>query len=161
MANNSIKPVKLVTEALNKKGKLKGKNKKDKKMLQLICPHHKYTRKGKLHPTIFNNNDGSCICTLCGQTFPAKFYSNKDLGEAVGNIRSINEQAKYMAVATGAGNNTVDYFSNFAVSLGQYKKVYKKVRNVAEKRGNIRNKGKNKNNHSSAGSSQYGSWGRK
>lgn len=158
MANNNRKngPVQMVTRAINKKGRLKGKNKKETKMLKASCPHHRYNKKGKLKPTIFNNNDGTCICTMCGGKFPAKFYDNDQLGQIVGDMRTLNEQSKYMAVATGSGDSTVEYFSQTGAILSKYKKAYKKVRSFADKQSNIKNKKKKK---VATGSSQYGGWG--
>ena len=152
------KPVKLVTEALNKKGALKGKSKKETKVLKALCPHHKYSKKGKLKPTIFNNGDGTCVCTMCGKKFPASLYNNENLGQIVGDMKTLNEQSKYMAVATGAGPATIDYYSQFGVMIGNYKKSYKKLRNVIAKQDSIKQKKKKRAGTTSA---QYGSWGRR
>lgn len=150
-----IKQVELVTKAISKHGKLKAENKKKKKMLKKICPHHKYNRHGKVKPTIFPDGDGACICTMCGATFPAKFFSNNEIKEIVGEMKSVNEQAKYLSVAVGAGQNTVDYHTDLAVKLGTFAKSYKKLRGVASKKDTI----KKKKNKRSQGSAQYGSWG--
>ena len=60
------------------------------------------------------------------------------------------------AVATNAGNEMNDYFAQMGVMLQYYKKNSKKVRNVAEKQGRVKEKKKKQ----SSGSSMYGSWGR-
>lgn len=152
-----IKAVEMVSKAVTKKGVLKGKNKKETKTLVNVCPHHRYNKRGKIKPTIFNNNDGTCVCTMCGEKFPAKFYNNEKLGQVVGDMKTLNNQAKFMAVACGAGPQTIDYFSQIGAMVGNYKKSYKKIRVVADKQGKI--KEKKKKNHS-VGSNQYGSWGR-
>lgn len=156
MANFKNGPVGMVTNALNKKGTLKGKNKKETKQLKAICPHHKFNKKGKLKPTIFNNGDGTCTCEMCGARFPASFYKNNELDDVVGGMQTLNDQAKYMAVSLGAGNETIEYFSQAGGILGKYKKAYKKIRNVAEKQNSVKKK---KNKKGGYGSSQYGSWG--
>lgn len=150
-------PVAVVTKYRNKKGDLKGKNKKETKMLKGICPHNCYSKKGKKKPTIFNNNDGTCICTMCGEKFPAKFYDNQELGNIVGDMKTLNNQAKYIATASDAGNDTVKFFSEVGVNLVNYKKYYKRVRKYVSTHDRIKNKKKKKQ---TAGSSQYGSWGR-
>ena len=37
-----------VTKSINKKGKLKGRNKKETKMLKGMCTHHKINKNGKV-----------------------------------------------------------------------------------------------------------------
>lgn len=152
-----LKPVQLVTEATNKKGKLKGKSKSQTKYLKGICPHHVITKKGKLKPRVFNNGNGECICTLCGARFPAKFYDNDSLHNVVGEMTVLNDQCKFLATSVHAGAGTVDYYSEMGAQLVNYGKNYKKLRSVADKQNNVRKK-KKRNNY---GSSQYGSWGRR
>lgn len=155
--NKKNGPVQMVTRAVNKKGELKGKNKKETKALKAICPHHRYNKKGKLKPTFFMNQDGTCICTMCGARFRTNFYNNDEIGQIVGDMKSVNEQAKFISVAAGLGEKTTEYFSQFGGLLSKYKKTYKKARNIASKQDQISNKKKKKNR---TGSSQYGSWGR-
>ena len=158
MANKS-KSVMKVTKSINKKGKLKGHNKKETKMLKGICPHHRINKHGKVKPTIFSNDGEYCICTMCGAKFPAKFFTNDEIKTLVNDMEEMNNQNKFTSVATNSGDQMVDYFGQFGVMLKVYKKNAKKLRNVAEKQGNVRNKKKNKNGGS--GSSMYGSWGQK
>lgn len=158
MANKS-KSVMKVTKSINKKGKLKGHNKKETKMLKGICPHHRINKHGKVKPTIFSNDGEYCICTMCGAKFPAKFFTNDEIKTLINDMEEMNNQNKFTSVATNSGDQMVDYFGQFGVMLKVYKKNAKKLRNVAEKEGKIRNKKKNKNGGS--GSSSYGSWGQK
>ena len=74
-------------------------------------------------------------------------------------MKEMNNHNKFTSVATNSGDQMIDYFGQFGVMLESYKKNTKKVRNVAEKQGNVKNKKKNRNG--SNGSSQYGSWGQK
>ena len=151
-AKNVVK----VTKSTNKKGNLKGKNKKETKMLKAICPHHRINKKGKVVPTIFNNGD-YCICTLCGAKFRANFYSKEEVKEAVGAMKEMNNQAKFMSVATNAGENMCDYFGSFGAMIGTFSKNMKKITKVAQKQGAVKEK---KKKHDQ-GSSMYGSWGQK
>lgn len=149
-----LRPVKIATENLNKNGNYKGHNKKEKRTLIGACPHHKYTKKGKLKPMIFNNGDGTCICLACGARFPASFYEKSDLKETVNEMMTVNNQAKYMAVAIGADQKTVEYFCQMGVGLKNYYKSHMKVQKVAQNQNSIKKKKKKR----SMGSAQYGSW---
>jgi hypothetical protein len=149
-----------VTKNINKKGRLKGKNKKETKALIGMCPHHRLNKHGKVRPTIIPSKDNTRICTMCAARFDAKFYTNEDVENVLGEMDRLNQQAKFMATAINAGDKTVDFFATTGVILKQYKKLYKRLRNVAQKQGSIRNKQKNKGNGYS-NSASYGSWQRK
>lgn len=155
-SSTKSKAVMQVTKSLNKKGKLKGKNKKETKMLKGMCPHHKLNKHGKVKPTIFSNDGESLICELCGARFPGHFFSNSEIKEIVEDMEVLNNQNKFMAVAIGAGEGTVDFFAQMGVALKSYKKNSKKLRNVAEKQNKVKKKSK-----SASGSANYGSWGRR
>ena len=70
----------------------------------------------------------------------------------------MNNQAKFMAVATNSGEHMISYFANMGTMLEFYGKNAKKLRNVAEKQGSVKNKKKKNRN---AGSNMYGSWGQR
>lgn len=144
-----------VSKSLNKKGRIKGKNKKETKALKGACPHHKINRKGRVKPTVYVQ-DKDCICELCGKRFPAKFFSNEKVDEIVDDFEEFNNQAKYLATAVNQNSEICDFFSEVGVRIVGIKKKYKKVRNVAKKQSDIK-KRKKKNRYQ--GSSQYGSWG--
>ena len=59
---------------------IRGKSKKETKQLLAICPHHVYSKKGKLKPTIDYDN-GMCTCYLCGATFSAAPYDNGEFNK--------------------------------------------------------------------------------
>lgn len=150
-----IKPVEAVTKAINKKGEIKGKNKKETKMLKAICPHHKYNKHGKLKPTIYNDSKGSCYCRLCGQKFPSKLLELSEVKDMVEGLEELNSQAKFTSVAIGAGASTVEYYAQLGAALSTYKKSYGKLKEVAERQNKVKTK---KNKKNSGGSNQYGSW---
>lgn len=155
MARKS-KSVMQVTKHLTKKGRLKGKNKKETKALKGLCPHHKFTKRGKIKPTIFNADGHYCTCYMCGQEFRAGFYDDDEIKELVDGMKELNNQNKFTSVATNSGESMIDYFAQVGVALEQYVKNAKRVRNVASSA----SKAKRKKRRTRSGSSQYGSWGR-
>ena len=54
-------PVKLISNSINGKGKLRG-SKKEKRELKGACNHYVFTRKGKMKPTIEPEGKGKCRC---------------------------------------------------------------------------------------------------
>ena len=148
------KAIQVTNKALTKKGKLKGRNKKETKELKNMCVHHRITKRGKLKPAYFIDN-GECVCKMCQHRFPAKFFNSDEVDERFEDMTELVDQYKYLAVAVNAGNSACDYAAKFAVELPKIKKSYKKVVKIAKKQSNISKK-KHKKKYS--GSSQYGSW---
>ena len=72
------RPVIEVTKNLNKKGRIKGKNKKETKALKGMCVHHKLNNKGRIKPTLVGASKGYCYCSLCGARVPTKFFQIED-----------------------------------------------------------------------------------
>lgn len=143
-----------ITRNVNKKGKLKGKNKKETKFLKASCPHNKITKSGKLKSTV-SINDNYCICELCGKRFPASFYDDSEIKNVVNSMIELNNQNKFTATAANCGEETVKYFSNMGVILDSYKKRSKKTRNLAKKTSAMKKKKHGNNNNYNS----YGSWG--
>ena len=154
----SSKILRRYTNAINKKGELKGSNKKETKSLRGGCVHHKYNKHGNPKATIFINDGSTCNCTLCKGSFPAVFYDNKSIHDIVDEMVELNNHNKYIAVASNAGEEVVEYFSMIGSMLAFYPKNSKKVRNVAQKQDNVKKK---KKHHNGGGSSAYGSWNQK
>lgn len=153
------KELTLVSKNLTGKGKIKGKNKKETKTLRGLCPHHKVTKKGKIRPQFFmggtnENGQPMLYCKMCGEAFRAPFFDNDEIYQIVDQIKELNNQNKFSAVATNAGQKTISYFCNFGVMLQSYPKLAKKLRNVAEKSGKM----KKKKRTQEYGSAKYGSW---
>nr|DAN38496.1 MAG TPA: DnaK suppressor protein [Caudoviricetes sp.] len=161
MAEKS-KLVTKITAMLNKKGKIKGKDKKETKTAKASCPHWRINKKGKQVPNIDVVGDYA-ICRGCGSKIPLQFYDNDHLKEVINNMKELNDQAKFLSVATNSGEEMLGLFSKTGVLLGLYKKRYKKIRKIAEKQSNImggkKNKKKNKGNGGGTSSDAYGSWG--
>ena len=156
----TFKAVSAVSKSLNKKGKIKGKNKKETKYLKRACTHHYYNRKGKLKAAFFNNSNGECICELCGRSFQTKIESKDDVRSKLENVLGLANQAVTAAVAGSLGEKAVDKFVNLKVLLEEFPKDYSRTMKAISKEDNIKKKKKN-NNNGGGGSSQYGGWNRK
>ena len=78
-------------------------------------------------------------------------------------MKELNNQAKFLSIATNSGEEMSALFSKTGVLLGIYKKNYKKLRKIAEKQSNITGgkKGKKNKNKGNGGTSSdaFGSWG--
>ena len=157
MAKN-MKLVNRYTKALNKKGVLKGRNKKETRALVGGCPHHKLNKHGKVKPTIFIKDGDTCVCTMCGAEFRAHFFNNNDQRDIIDPMIELNNHNKYISNATNAGDEASEYFSQVGVLLSSYYKNSKKVRNVAEKQDSVKKKKKHNNR---GGSSAFGTWNQK
>lgn len=153
MKSNAI--VAKITKSLNKKGKLKGSNKKETKMLKQSCVHHKITKRGKIKKTFYISNDGMCTCTLCGARFPANFFKDEEINQICDDFSELNNQNKFIATAANAGNDAQKYFSEVSVMLAKYKKLAKKTKKLAAKQDQIKQK---KKKNAFSGSSMYGTW---
>lgn len=154
----SYKAVSAVSKSLNKKGRIKGKNKKETKYLTRACSHHYYNRKGKLKAAFFNNANGECICELCGRSFPTKPETKADVKDKISTVLGLANQAVTAAVAGSLGEKAVDKFVNLKVLLEEFPKDYSRTMKAISKEDNIKKKKKNNNG---GGSSQYGGWSRK
>ena len=147
------------TNALNKKGVLKGRNKKETRALKGGCPHHRINKHGKVKSSIIIKDGTTCVCTMCGAEFPAVFYNNNSINDIVDNMIELNNHNKFIAVAANAGDEMIELFSQTGVILQSYKKASKKNRNLAEKQDNVKKKNNKHNNRN--GSSALGSWNQK
>ena len=152
------KAVSAVSKALNKKGKIKGKNKKETKYLKRACVHHYYTRKGKLKAAFFNNSQGECICEICGRSFPTKLETKDNVRASIETVLGLANQAAVAATSASLGEKAVDKFVNLKVLLEEFPKDYTRTMKAISKEDNIKKKKKNNNG---GGSSQYGGWSRK
>jgi hypothetical protein len=155
-----FKAVSAISKSLNKKGKIKGKNKKETKYLMRACTHHYYNRKGKLKPAFINNSNGECICELCQRSFQTKPETKADVKDKLNPILSLANQAVTAAVAGNLGDKAVDKFVNLKVLLEEFPKDYSRTMKAISKEDNIKKKKKN-NNGGGGGSSQYGGWSHK
>ena len=156
----TLKAVAAISKSLDKKGRIKGKNKKETKYLKRACGHHYYNRKGKLKPMFFNSGDGHCICEACGREFPTTNMPKEDVKELAGNVLGLANQAVTAAIAGSLGEKAVDKFTNLKVLLEEFPKDYSRTMKAVSKEENLRKK-KKKSGNNGGGSSQYGSWGKR
>jgi hypothetical protein len=148
--------VMVTTNAVNKKGKLKGKNKKEKKLLKESCCHHIYNKHHKLKATFHDAGPGVVVCELCGREIPVAWVETDKIKEICDPVLSYANQAVTGAVAANLGEKVVDYMVNFKVSVEEFPKYYKKTIKVLNKQDRMRKKKNRKNN--GGGSTKYGSW---
>lgn len=140
-----------VTKSLTKKGKLK-----DKK-LKLSCCHMVYSKKGKLKSKIVNNNDGTCTCELCKQSFAGKLYEKDEVKEIISPVMDLLQGTKYTAAAAGVNNEGLNYVVGTMMAVKKLPKFYSKIRKVVAK-SEEKKKG-SKISSQSLDSSSFGSWG--
>ena len=157
----NVKAVAAISKSLSKKGKIKGKNKKETKYLMRACTHHYYNRKGKLKPAYINDSNGSCICELCQRSFPTKPETKAEVKDKISSVLGLANQVVTASVAGDLGEKAIDSFVNLKVLLEEFPKNYSRAMKAISKEDNIKKK-KNKNNGGGGGgSSQYGGWSRK
>ena len=156
----NIKAISTISKAINKKGKIKGKNKKETKYLERACLHHYYNKKGKLKAAIVNNDNGLCVCELCGRSFSTKLRSKDDVRNIFEDGLSIVNQAAYAATSAHLGEEAIDKMVKLKVLIEEFPKDYSRIFKAVSKEESINNK-KKKHNNSGNGSNQYGNWSTK
>lgn len=147
--------VRLVTDRSGKKGKFHG-TKKEKKVLEWICPHTKYRKKGKKAPFILNDGKNYCRCLLCGQRFPAKFLKSNEVQNRVNATQEVVTQAAFVNQSINGGDDMARELAETSLHLMNVGKNYKKLAQVAEKKDNLNKKKKNRNR---SNNSSLGGWG--
>lgn len=148
--------ISIIKQNTTKNGKIRGKNKKQTKVLRGACVHHTLTNKGKIKPTIYNDGKQTCTCRLCQASFKGRPYSKEEVAGKIKGAKEVINQLKYLAVAVNAGNDAVRYASEAGSILELLPKNYRKVASIAEKAESVRNKKKKKKNGSDF--STIGSW---
>ena len=148
-----VDPVVEVSKHLSKKGKLQG-NKKEKKALRSICPHHTINKKGRIKPRVHPEGGKMCTCEICRDRFKAGFYDDQEFDQAYRKFKPIASQGKLLAQAVGAGHDTVKEVSTLNLYIDRYEKTYKNLRNIAQKQDKAKKKKKNKKNKNT----NLGSW---
>ena len=152
--------IKECTKHLNKKGVLKGKNKKMTKHLKNICCHHRLTKKNNIIETYVmkESKDGVpyCVCTQCGAKFLAGFYEPQESKQIIGETKKLIENCKFLAVAVNSNPAVVDRLGAINDSMDYLTKTSKKLTNVAKARENCKKQNKKKNR---TDYNVYGNWG--
>lgn len=149
---SGVNVTRVVSNALNKKGHLKGE-KKEVKRLRSVCTHHVINKRGKIKPRFHENGKNVCQCNICRETWKADYYSTEEVDSAIGGIKPIASQAKFIAQAINADQKTIQTEAAFNLYLDNFGKDYKNLVKVAVK------KDKNKNNKKKKGKkSSIGGW---
>lgn len=144
-------PNKAITESLNKKGKIKADTKKNTKLLKDFCCHHSYSKKGKLKPRIdFSGNKAHC--TLCGEEIVIAPLSNESVNKAMDNIKTIANNAKFLATSINAGPETLRYWGTLQALAENAPKQYNKVKDIVDRQNNDKGKNRKKNKGNNNGS---------
>lgn len=156
MAN--IKSVLKTTKSLTKKGKIKGRNKKETRVLRAGCTHHRYNRSGsKIKATVRVAADGTIFCPMCKAEFSESIIGHNEAREIMAKAKEVLDQKTFMAVEANAGNEAIDYLVNFKSFFN--KNTYKmldKIDKVTVKKTGIQKKKKNYKNY---GAQSFGGWG--
>lgn len=143
-----------ITDSLNKKGKIKGKSKKETLILKGACEHHRLNGKGKARQRVYVTNHVA-HCKMCGASFRTDLYNDEELMKVLDNMKELNNQAKFMVKAIDGGKDLEHFFCSMGANLNLYKKFYKNVSKVVDKIDH--SKKKKKKNYTN--SSEYGTWG--
>lgn len=151
-----IVAVMTITNALTKKGKIKGRNKKETKLLRDSCVHHLWDKRERCYISpIFSNADGTRVCEMCGAKFSSHFYENAELKNVIRPMLELTNQLKFMTVAIGADNKTVDAVVQAHVLNKRLAEIYKNCRKVAASKSKVKKYKKGKKHQAL---NQYGSW---
>lgn len=145
-----------ITNNLNKHGEIRGGNKKETKNLRAMCPHHKLTKKGKIKPTVINDGNGTCLCTMCGHKFSTHLYTKDEVKKTTGKFTGMLDQARFMNEAADLGKESASYLAKLSVEVSHFPKTYGKIKKAVERTENVKKK-KNKNN-GDGGTTNYGGW---
>ena len=147
------KSIKAYSSKVGKKGRIKGKNKKETRTLKGMCTHHVLTKKGKLKSRLEKYDADTRICRLCGHTFKPDFHEGEKFEATFNNAREVLDQMKYILVKIGAKPESIDFVCQAAGYWEHMPKMYKKTIAVAKKRDSLKNK-KSKKNRAEV----FGSW---
>mgnify|MGYP006873022961 CR=1 FL=1 len=136
------KSIKAYSSKLSKKGRIKGKNKKETMTLRGMCCHHIITKKGKLKPTLETYDKDTKICRVCTHTFNPNFHEGDKLRQTIDNGREIIDQMKFALVALGAKPETIDFVCQAGGYWEHIEKLYKKTVSIVKKRNSLKVKNK-------------------
>lgn len=140
------------TQKLNKHGELKGKNKKETRLIKDTCMHHKIGKKGKVKARIELDNNVA-HCTMCNHEFTVTPYEKDERNRITNDMWEFTDQTKFMAAAVGADESTMRALAEFGVGIDNIKKINKTLTKIVKKEDMLsKKKQKNKNSSQSLGS---------
>lgn len=148
--------LRLISNKINKKGKIKGKDKKETKQFRALCAHHVITKKGKIKNKLVTYNKTNAICKLCNAIVPVTLMSPEEVEKTLETGRIMYDQSKYVAVKMGMRPETVDIICNGAVYWYKMKKIFPRICEIVNKT-NALNHHKNKPNDNNR-DKVFGQW---
>lgn len=142
----------IISKNLNKKGRIKGKTKKETKALIAMCVHHKKNKNGKVKATTERVNGRKFIhCTMCNKTINGQLASDEEVAEIMKRPLAMIEQMKFMAASMGADKETMRFVTTLSSLNARAPKVYRDMRKIVEKKSHLKNKKTNRNQNASFG----------
>ena len=155
------KAITTITDSVKKKGKIKGKNKRQTKTLRGMCPHHIINKKGNLKKRIITEarevdgqNMGYCFCELCGEAWPMEFAAKDEIKDITETFMEYVNQYKFAAVEIGSSAKNVDYGSQLGAMLANFPKMYNRTASIVKKQDSVKKKKKK----GSGDSENFGAW---
>lgn len=144
----------VITNNLNKKGRIKGHNKRETMILEGSCQHHRKNNKGRIKPNV--RVEGKVAhCRMCGDSFRGNLFNENEVKDRSSSFMEMVNQMKFYSVELGTGASSERYFSEIGSMVRLFPKNYNKVAKVARKTSEIKKK-KNKNREYER--STMGSW---
>lgn len=145
-------PLKVVTNHVNKKGRLTG-SKKEKAVLRSICPHHVLDKKGRIKKAKLDSVDHGkkCQCRICQDKFKSGYYTDQEYEKGYSSFKEIISQAKMVAVAVGADQKSIQGIATLNLQVDRFGKVYRNLRKLGQKQDKVKGKKKRKRESGSMG----------
>lgn len=159
---NSVIP-KIVKEQnspawINKKGKITGKNKTEKKVKDGGCIHHGI-KNGKMVPMLTPINDKEFYCDKCKRIVPLAMFTEEEVKDICREHDKVVANAQFYAVALNMGDDAITYFSNVGKMNAVFPKNYKKVNKTVSKNNEIARKKRGNKKEHRRNNSYLGEWG--
>ena len=130
------------TASLNKHGELKGKNKKETRVIRDTCMHHKIGKKGKLKSRVDLIGDNMGHCTMCCHEFTITPYTKEDRKKIISDVTEMTDQTKFMAAAIGADESTQRALAEFSVGIRNLNRINKQCTKMVKKEDQLSKKNK-------------------
>ena len=151
------KLIQVHTDALNKHGELKGRNKKETKLLQATCCHHKLGKHGKIKMRVNPDQQaGMAHCTMCGHDFRIEPYTKEQRNEVINNFIELVDQTKYFAMASRVSEANIRQLAEASIVAEITRKINKKTTKAVVKQNNIDKKSRKNRSTSTLGNWRIG-----
>ena len=145
-----------VSKHVTKKGVIKGRNKKETRLLRQTCPHWIRTKKNEIDPALFSTSSGAQVCECCGEEVSTHFFSKAEVKNIIGAFTTLTNQMKFLAVSVNASNDDLNFIIDTHIRAPRLNKYYKKMKKIAQVQYRVSDKKKKKGAVKS--SSDFGGW---